>query len=268
MLAGLLTGVQSLVAKVLATPRASKYHLAGFQRLGPQAFKFVGLASIASYPSESFLLEIMEDDRVPSRLAALEATLYDELEWVCHIKGDVWELLGQACGMSGQLMRSLAINAAHTSVAYIDHKTLKVAKAAPWNLVQGDKAANLEGLQAAEEAPREPTSFRIWQLLQLGYNKQQLLEGLELLADCGWSTTSTEQQHGSASSMAKAHKGYSSETLVNRSMVHMMRQFCHRSPEDQTTEALQAKVQRLKEKKPIHISARQAYFQALSNLAQ
>ena len=69
--AGLLTGVESLVAHIKANPKSSKYHIGGFDRRGHDAKSFVVMASMVAHPSGSLLSELLEDDRVPLRLEAL-----------------------------------------------------------------------------------------------------------------------------------------------------------------------------------------------------
>ena len=71
----------------------------------------------------------------------------------------------------------------------------------------------------------EPSSKKIWELLHMGFSASQLEEGVRVLSDISWSSTSVEQQHGSASVLAKAHRRYGARSVAARSMLHMMRQF-------------------------------------------
>ena len=259
LLAGFLTGVHSLVATVLAKPSESKYWLHGFEKLTPPALQFVAMAALSSYPSEGVLSELLEDDRVAKRADLLSDTLLDELTWLSNLPENVWGHIGSLCGLHAQELRSNTLDAAHVSAAFIRHKILSQINEYPWSLLQGDINDNLDRFKAAEK-PQEPVASKIWDLLQIGYNRQELLLGLDLLSDCGWSTTSVEQQHGSAANMHKVHPGYSSETLATRSMVHMMRQFFRRAPEDHKEAALEAKVRRLSAKRPQYIMGRRMYF--------
>ena len=264
LLAGYLTGVHSLVASVLAKPSESKYWLHGFDKLTTPALQFVAMAALCSYPSEGMLSELLEDDRVAKRADMLSDTLLEELTWLSNLPEHVWGNIGSTCGLHAQELRSNTLEAAHVSVAFIRHRTLSMVNEYPWSLLQGDINANLDRLKAAER-PQESVASKIWGLLQIGFNRHELLLGLDLLSDCGWSTTSVEQQHGSAAVMHKVHPDYSSETLTTRSMVHMMRQFFRRSPEDHKEAALAAKVRRLFAKKPQHFTGRQMYFKDISD---
>eukprot|EP00969_Alexandrium_andersonii_P180255 7966838-Alexandrium_andersonii.AAC.1 len=75
---GLLTGVDSLAAAVLADPQASNYHISGVERLTEKSKHFALVAAFSSYPPEGVLAELMEDDRAVERIEVLEATARDE----------------------------------------------------------------------------------------------------------------------------------------------------------------------------------------------
>eukprot|EP00972_Heterocapsa_arctica_P096300 14207510-Heterocapsa_arctica.AAC.1 len=57
----------------------------------------------------------------------------------------------------------------------------------------------------------------------MGFNRQQLLVGLQLLLDCPWGTVAVEQAHASAAVVKRYHHEYGLETLLPRSFVHGMR---------------------------------------------
>jgi hypothetical protein len=134
-----------------------------------------------------------------------------------------------------------------------------ISRSLAWGLLQGDMTQKLEELKNSPEA-QEPTLQKIWKLLHMGFNRNQLALGLELLGDCSWSTTSVEQQHGSASTIMKLHGEYSRETMMSRSIVHAMRQFFQPPVEEQQLAPLERKVEALEGKKK-----KFAYFAAGSS---
>eukprot|EP00974_Lingulodinium_polyedra_P086938 8427626-Lingulodinium_polyedra.AAC.1 len=166
MVVAQLTGIQSLAAAVMADPRASNYYIGGFQRLSPEVLEFMAMAALASYPSEAVLADLLEDDRVPMRVAALEQELLEELAWVTGLPGHVWSLIASLFGEHGPVLRSNVVLACQRSVAYLRHKTLDPAKELLWSLAQGSIAGNLDALAAATEPPAEPTSKKVWTLLK------------------------------------------------------------------------------------------------------
>ena len=71
LIAGLLTGLGSLVDLVRQGPASSEWHINGFSQF-----------SSASYATDAFLSEMMEDPRLPRRLAFLKQCVKDEQEWL------------------------------------------------------------------------------------------------------------------------------------------------------------------------------------------
>ncbi len=64
------------------------------------------MASMVAYPSESLLSELLEDDRVPLRLEALEAALLEEVHSLSGLSEPTWELLGSCCASGGPCLRA------------------------------------------------------------------------------------------------------------------------------------------------------------------
>ena len=249
LVAGLLTGLESLVARIMADKSASKWDIGGFSHLGPEAKRFVAVSALASDPSDAALTELLHDDRLAMAVDGLETLMTEELEWLAAIPDTVWGHVGRSIAMPGSKLRSDTLGAAHTSVAYVTIKVVRVARQYPWSLTQGDIHADLDALACLDE-PEEATMRKIWQLLRLGYNRGRIVEGLQLLADCSWSTTPVEQQHGAASSMRKSHSEYGPETLTTRAFILMLRQLLAPNEDDVRQQQLEDKVSKLSKKNP------------------
>lgn len=260
--AGLLSGVHSLVASVLANPSASKFYLGGFQTLSSEAKEFVVVAGLAAYPSDAVLAELLEDDRVSRRLPELERALQDEIGCWGRIPEPVWDLLGSACGKHGQWLRAVVVRAGHVSAGFISTKLFREAREGVWGLLQGSVQQGLERLALQEDEPRHDLTLRkIWRLARLGYNTSQMVEALELLRDVSWSIASVEQQHASAAVTMRAHDAYGRETLCCRALVHSMRQFFSLPVEEQQLQGVRRQMSKVlgKQKRTSHISGRQAF---------
>lgn len=241
----LLTGVSSLVERLLADKKVSNFNIGGFQKLAKDARFFVVLASICSYPADSVFGELLDDGRVARRLDTLEATLACEMRFVCNLPDETWSLLATAAGVHMQVLRGEAIAAAHVSVAFISSKVFCEARRGAWGLVQGCVDANLAALHQQDGSPDDDTLWKIKELMGLGFNVEQLKEALALVRDISWSTTSVEQQHGSASVIMKLHDTFSRESMCSRALLHAMRQFFSPAVEEQELAALRRKVQAL-----------------------
>jgi len=267
LVAGLLTGLPSLIATIRQDPKASDFHLHGVERLTAAAKQFIVRAAISSHVSDAGLRALMEDSRVAMRLPALKECVQEEMQWLADVGGSVWTALAGASGEAASVVRSDTVASGHVSLAFLHSRYLLAAQQLPWSLASGDPAANLEKLKNMPQ-PTEPTAAKIWTLLQLGYNRQQLLTGLQLLLDCPWGTVAVEQQHASAAIIKRFHQEYGLETLLPRSLVHGMRKLLPKpSAAEKTIAALRAKIRRLKAKRPSGFGARQLYVKDLMGLA-
>eukprot|EP00969_Alexandrium_andersonii_P248577 10983633-Alexandrium_andersonii.AAC.1 len=144
---------------------ASKYKISGFKRLDERGRDFATMASIVAFVSDSVLTELMEDDRVARQVLLLEETLRDEYQWLLNIDGPVWSLLATACSLAPLQLRADCCSAGLASVAFITQRLFRAAKAYPWRLAQGDIQEQLLALKS-QPAPEEPTTLKIWKLLQ------------------------------------------------------------------------------------------------------
>ena len=73
-------------------------------------------------------------------------------------------------------------------------RIFSVARQYPWKLAIGDIRENLEKLKWQTNAFSESTTSRTWSLLQLDYNRDQLISAVTLLKVIlrSWSSTSAE----------------------------------------------------------------------------
>ena len=164
---------------VRRSPKTSDYHIHGFGRLDEEMKTFMTLTAMCSYVSDSFLAAMLEGDRVPARLAALEEGLMEELEYVANLPMGVYSVVAEACGCSMGTLRSECIAAATISAGFITYTALRVAHELPWSLCVGDVATNLDKLASGLE-PREATSAKLCRLVKLGHNRNQLVKGVQL----------------------------------------------------------------------------------------
>ena len=210
-------GLQSLVAFIRKRPNASDYYIGGLSRLSQAGQKFVTIASTASFVADAFIVEVADDDRVPLRRQHLVNTMEEEMVILASIPVEVWSIMASPLvDVTGAALQSTILKAAHVSIAFISVRCLHPASRAPWHLCGGDLALNLEALRGQPQ-PSEPTTCKVWQLLQLGYNVPQLLLAVRTLQDCPWSTVHVEQGHAHASGVAKAHGQYGPSLVVPES---------------------------------------------------
>ena len=149
--------------------------------------------------------------------------MQDEVEWLIALSDHVWvALVDVADGVQAADLRTSVIFAAQVTYAFMVSRTLTQVRQLPWALVVGDVEQNLQALQSDPE-PIKFVSKRIWRLLRLHYNRDQLRQRLLLLQDCPWTTAVVEQLHASASTIRKFHPEYSQEVVLTRAMAHAIR---------------------------------------------
>lgn len=152
----------------------------------------------------------------------LRSVVQDESRWVAELSDSVWQALAGMCRCGPRELRTDTLLAANVSGAFIFAKDIRPASQLPWSLVEGDISANLDSLSEGAK-PSGPASANIWTLLRMNYPRAQLVEGIERIGDCSWSTVGVEQGHGSASTIRKQHSDYGRDMMMQRSMIHMMR---------------------------------------------
>eukprot|EP00972_Heterocapsa_arctica_P057383 8467714-Heterocapsa_arctica.AAC.1 len=78
------------------------------------------MAAMVAYPSDALLSELMEDSRIPRRLAFLQQAVETEVQWLACVGPHVWETLASVLDdFSGQVLRTECLYAAHISQAFM-----------------------------------------------------------------------------------------------------------------------------------------------------
>ena len=205
MTSSLLLGIESLVSYCLTTKRASGYNLGNF---APSADvkSFFASIGIASHVAESALNVYMDDDRSASNLEEIDWEIASEVCFVESISEQVWNTIAKAVGATSAALRDRTIAAAHAQASALRWR-LAEHRELPLSLLHGDRRANLGELRLQEERPVElGIAAKIWDLLQINFPVEQILEGLELWAGNSRSTKTTEEGHVQASRIRRYHK--------------------------------------------------------------
>ena len=166
----------------------------------------------------------MHDDRLAMIVEDMETDMRGELTWLSNIDSRAWDLFGcvAGSGLSGQVLRTRCLEAASVASAYASRKAFAAAREMPWCLAKGCISSNLSRLAAQSEPPSDAVAAKIWSLLLIGYNRTDLERAISLLGHIRWSTKVTEQAHGSAAAVHKAHRMYSNNVLARRALLHQL----------------------------------------------
>jgi hypothetical protein len=202
LLGSLCVGLEKLVLITRADPKATDYHLHGFSRLTSRLRKYAAIASIASFPADAVLLELLEDDRCVRNIAKLEEALADELLWVANIGSFTWVRLAKVvcdAHCSDNALRASTVHATYVEAAFVDNKLFKVVRGLPWKLALGDIGRNLDELAGSHEEITDSCAHQIRELLRHNLLSRFHLEcAVALFRDIPWTTVPVEQAHGSS----------------------------------------------------------------------
>lgn len=170
----LAVGLEKLVTIVREDPKASDYYIHGFTRLRPPVKKYMALAAVVSYVPDSFLGELLEDDRITKRLGVFESVMTEELAWLEGLKPLTWQRLAHLAGneTTPQALRSEALLGGQAACSFVTNRVLTAAKGMPWCLARGDLDAKLKDLASLSEPPADDTAAKVYRLVRQGRSKR------------------------------------------------------------------------------------------------
>ena len=142
LLGALALGLSKLVSFCLEQG-ASEYYLSGAQRLSPSIVQILVTCGYSSFVADAFFLELMVDDRVPSRLPIFKGWLAEEASYLDGISNFTWDSLGELANILSGNIRSMVMAGALACQSFILERVIGRAESYPWKLLQGDVSNNL-----------------------------------------------------------------------------------------------------------------------------
>lgn len=162
----LLCGVAGLVDLCRQDKAVSMYHLNGFFRAQEDELRYLVVAAFCTYPCESFLAQVMADDRILRFCAQVKGTIDEELHSLKELPTYVWHRIARHVSpdFQSEELRHLVLEASYKSVGYVHKEVFSLLECYPLRLCQGDIAANLEELRRTDgffsiRRPRRSTTF-------------------------------------------------------------------------------------------------------------
>ena len=261
LVAALHVGLDGLVRTARKDPETSDYHLHGIVQLDASARRYATIAAMCARVPDAALLELLQDDRLALRVDIVESAVKDEMDWLSRVQPFTWARLSSFLeDASPQSLRSDVLMAGHVASAFISRKFLAPAKEYPWRLARGDVSANITALADAADV-KDETTAKIQQLARLGFNRAMLIQGVERLANVGWTTTVVEQGHGSAATIHRVHRQYGANMLSARSMVHMTRSLLPVAEEGSLkSRSAEKRLHALSKRSPGKVTGRHIFF--------
>ena len=258
LVGSLLLGVQSLVAYTRAAGK--NYYLKGIRFLDDEVARYVAVAGVVANVADAPLLELLTDDRLALRVDEIEEKMLDEMKWIAEMPIEFWTTLGDLSRSTGLAMRSQCISSSNTISAYIHHKCLYKAKQLPWSLCRGEIKDKLFFFGLQDEPTTSVTAAKIWRLVQQGIDTDIIVEGIQRLGEVRWSTTTTEQAHGSAAIVHRFHPDFEMNSLCQRSLLHSLRSLWPCLPARSQDVKIVSQIDKLSRQQPHRIQGRMVFL--------
>ena len=218
------TGLHAAHQQLVEDPLCMNSNLAGYRHhVTDQIRKLLAVAALAAIPGEAFVRKLLKDDRLALRASHIMDVVLGKLRWVCELPTLVWARLAAPIQLSTEQFMHDVILCSCISFGYIFRYAFLDLQRQPWNMTQGDIAANVEALAAGTTVIRDERVERMYNLLQSGVPSAALVDGLELLREAPFSTKMAEEAHASGALMMNAHERYSEKALRTRALLHQLR---------------------------------------------
>lgn len=261
MVVGLLTGLSSYVGFVEQQKGISLYYLKGFHRVEGAVASFFAKVALTSRVADKVLQTLLSDPRVLIQYESLWTGLAGEVRWVSELPSGIWKTMAALADEDVESFRTEVVCSCHVIFHFFWRRVLRVAGEEPWCYALGDVRANVDALAAEEEAPESRVGEQLWELLQAGHSREQIVRAVECFRDVNWTTTIAEQQHGSLAALRRHHSEYGAETLTGRAAVMQLRRLLPKATaEEAELEKVTRQISKECARKPESVSGRQVWF--------
>lgn len=268
-----LLGLDALVEFVLKTHGTDDFYLGGYRTLQDKDRKaFSVVCGLVGYLPDTILSMMAEDARGVRHVAEWKAAAQEEYTQLASWDLQHWKQItssGLAGPTTARCLQEKVMQGALVAWSFLHHEAFQPMCKLPWSLAIGDIEANLRELQISPEAT-ELTTWKIQALLQQPtQNFQEIVQGVRLLREVGWSTNSVEQAHASCTLMKRQHPDYDKPTLLIRAGLHTLRRLIPGLDEGtKTVLKLRHQLDKLTSKRPDLVSAKCMYIKALIEAAK
>lgn len=197
-------------------------HLHGYAQATPPVLKFLAVAAVGSYPGESFLSEMLYDNRVLRRADEFRDAINSEIEYIFSLKSYAWKRLADLTdgGCTPWELRDCCIRVALISSAYIHVECLNATRELPMSLTQGDIKANLLRLMRADYLVEERNALCLKNALVSGeVSVERAMRALELAKGAPFATEMVEQSHAYGACLLKSHEQYGEQMVCDRGLL-------------------------------------------------
>ena len=221
-LRSLMIGIDSLVDLTMQNDAVSKWQLNGYKRkCSASARKYLAVCAAAGRPSESMLLELLEDDRFLLHADKLWDVLIAEHNYLMSAPQLLHDSVSFLLHMEADDFKSDVLDASLTSISYLFMECWVSLSQAPFKYTQGDVRANIRDLMQDMSVDDE-VSLKMQTLALMGY-EDDVIAACHQLKETAMSTTIVEQAHASGAQLMNRHPTLESVSLLARMLTHNAR---------------------------------------------
>jgi hypothetical protein len=255
-------GLTEIVLDCAADPDVSNYYLNGHFKCSASERKYLAVAAMSSFVSESVLIEITTDDRLLLKIPEVKRIMNEEIEFMHLLPAYVWVRCAAYVDgeFTGTELRTLCLAAAAVSIAYMDREILIPLQSGFFSLLHGNVRDNLEALAATDTPIIDPTLQQVKNLLDVGLPFEELEAAILLAKEMPCSTILVEQPHALGAALMRGHEAYSERTLRVRAMLNQFKALVSPSYDEKAACRIQASLQRLDRRRPGSIVGRQMFL--------
>eukprot|EP00971_Amphidinium_carterae_P352599 6492667-Amphidinium_carterae.2 len=211
----------------------------GYFQVTAEARAFIIIAALSSRVAEHFLASMLSDNRCARRMQELREDMQADIEDLRAMPVFVWETVASLMSAPPELLQDKVLSAATIAQGYIEHKVLSVCEGYPWKLLHGSLEENLDQLLGLEVVPEEQVCAKVCALAGRGFSRERLLQALQLLSQCSFTSFLVEKMHASAATISRFHPDLAVASLKSRAFCHMFRQMI---PSASSTDRVRARL--------------------------
>ncbi|CAK0826530.1 unnamed protein product, partial [Prorocentrum cordatum] len=237
LLSAVVAGSGSFHRFTMRETSSSKFFIKGFSQWAGEVRRFAIMAT-SSTVVDAALHALLKDDQLMQVIGTVEAGIPEDLCRQQDIADEVWETIADS-----------------------------IDEPLPFSLCVGDVVANLGSLSQGG-MPNEETSAKICPLFRIGFDMGAIEDGLALLANVSFSSTTVEQGRAAASAIMKNHKDYCANAMTFPNLVKQAAALVSSTRAAKLPPRLRAQLGGLRRRRPNRISGRRVCVEELSLQAQ
>ena len=240
-------GVSHLARSALQNASVNTEKLGGYKvNSVPDVRLFLVVAALASWPIESAIMTLVEDDRFFLHLDHIEQDFRAEKKCLQSLPIGVYDLCAEVAShpeCNGFQLQDKVLRVVNTSQAYLHHHAIAECHIEPLSLTQGDTAANLRSFlerPLPSSPPAHRNAAKFWRNGHLDF--EATVRDLLVLKTVARSIGLAEEAHAHGSALNRYHRRMGEQVVQLRSALNDSRCMWRLSRSEQRRAHLVSKV--------------------------